>query len=181
MQEVKGPLAGQRVVALAAGKTRTAAVTEAGDVYIWEGSPDYSRPQQPLAAQQPLQATAAAGAAAAAAGGGGSATAGAGGVVASSSSSGTSGVLGGGVGGSFSSSGGAKEGKQQGGEQRQQQGVLGGLPSAAAPAAGVGLGSGGGGHRVRVVPTRVPGVKHVVQVRLIDKVNGLANKDYRVV
>lgn len=42
VQEITGGgLGGQRVVALSAGKYRTAAVTDAGDVYAWEGRADY--------------------------------------------------------------------------------------------------------------------------------------------
>ena len=41
VQEVGGALAGRRVVALSAGKYRTAAVSEEGDVYSWEGRSDY--------------------------------------------------------------------------------------------------------------------------------------------
>eukprot|EP00887_Chlorella_sp_A99_P006446 scaffold3.g6446.t1 len=41
VQEVRGPLAGQRCVSVSAGKYRTAAVTEQGDVYMWEGRSDY--------------------------------------------------------------------------------------------------------------------------------------------
>eukprot|EP00889_Picochlorum_renovo_P008563 jgi/Picre1/35593/NNA_003054.t1 len=38
VQEIKGPLAGLKVVSISAGKYRTAAVTDIGTVYMWEGS-----------------------------------------------------------------------------------------------------------------------------------------------
>ncbi|KAL4458643.1 hypothetical protein ABPG75_013508 [Micractinium tetrahymenae] len=41
VQEVRGALAGKRVVSIAAGKYRTAAVTDEGDVLMWEGRSDY--------------------------------------------------------------------------------------------------------------------------------------------
>ena len=41
LQEVLGPLAGRRVVSISAGKYRTAAVTEQGEVCMWEGRSDY--------------------------------------------------------------------------------------------------------------------------------------------
>lgn len=41
VQEVGGLLAGRRIVAVSAGKYRTAAVTDQGDVYCWEGRSDF--------------------------------------------------------------------------------------------------------------------------------------------
>ncbi|KAK9908199.1 hypothetical protein WJX75_004163 [Coccomyxa subellipsoidea] len=43
VQEVGGAMAGKRVVHIAAGKYRTAAVTDEGDVYMWEG---WSKPAE---------------------------------------------------------------------------------------------------------------------------------------
>ena len=41
VQEIKGPLAGIKVVSISAGKYRTAAVTDIGTVYMWEGRADF--------------------------------------------------------------------------------------------------------------------------------------------
>lgn len=41
VQEIGGGLAGKRVVSIAAGKYRTAVVTDEGDVYSWEGRSDF--------------------------------------------------------------------------------------------------------------------------------------------
>lgn len=41
VQEIGGNLAGKKVVSIAAGKYRTAAVTDDGDVYVWEGRADF--------------------------------------------------------------------------------------------------------------------------------------------
>ena len=41
VQELGGALAGKRVVSIAAGKYRTAVVTDDGDVYSWEGRSDF--------------------------------------------------------------------------------------------------------------------------------------------
>ncbi len=42
VQEIGGLLSGQKVVSISAGKYRTAAVTELGTVYMWEGRADYN-------------------------------------------------------------------------------------------------------------------------------------------
>ena len=42
VQELVGSLAGERVVDISAGKYRTAAVTEIGTVFMWEGRADYN-------------------------------------------------------------------------------------------------------------------------------------------
>jgi hypothetical protein len=39
VQEVLGPLGGKRAVHISAGKTRTAVVTDTGDVYEWDAKP----------------------------------------------------------------------------------------------------------------------------------------------
>jgi alpha-tubulin suppressor-like RCC1 family protein len=41
VQEIGGNLAGKKVISIAAGKYRTAAVTDDGDVYVWEGRADF--------------------------------------------------------------------------------------------------------------------------------------------
>ena len=41
VQEIKGSLAGLKVVSISAGKYRTAAVTDIGTVYMWEGRADF--------------------------------------------------------------------------------------------------------------------------------------------
>ena len=41
VQEIGGPLAGESIVSISAGKYRTAAVTDIGTVYMWEGRADF--------------------------------------------------------------------------------------------------------------------------------------------
>jgi alpha-tubulin suppressor-like RCC1 family protein len=42
IQEIGGLLAGKRVISISSGKYRTAAVTDTGSVYMWEGRADYN-------------------------------------------------------------------------------------------------------------------------------------------
>ena len=49
VQEIGGLLAGERVIDISAGKYRTAAVTDIGTVYMWEGRADYNPTEGRLA------------------------------------------------------------------------------------------------------------------------------------